>query len=399
MCPKSIAAIVIAMSALTLSAQQWTEAAVLEKFLEQNPIVRESRARVAIVEAETRSRSAYSNPTISFSREGAGRTEFYQASQALPVTGRQGLIRQAGVIQGQSIEAEGAFTLWQARCGLRIAFYRMLSVQEKMLAISLALQDLGRVVKILVEREREGEGSKLDRIRAEREEQELRTELKMFDAMLAAERGSLLAFLPSSVRVESVSGELGVARARPEYASLIQRTLGARADIEYERKRVGQYQMEQRAAERLRYPEPMVNAGIKRAEIGVPQVVTGPVVGVSLSLPVFQRGKAEISKFAAEQERAKARVEILERRAQAMVESALRVLEIRQEALEAYAPSGKEMIEIAMIAYQEGEAGILELLDAYRMERVTRLRRIDLTILAREAWISLEQVVGEEVAK
>ncbi|MCX6612259.1 MAG: hypothetical protein NTW74_15580, partial [Acidobacteria bacterium] len=94
------AAIALLVCAATLPAQQWTEAAVVEKFLDQNPISRESRARVAIADAEVRTRSAYANPTVSFSHEGAGRTDFYQASQALPLTGRLPLIRQAGLSQG-----------------------------------------------------------------------------------------------------------------------------------------------------------------------------------------------------------------------------------------------------------------------------------------------------------
>jgi hypothetical protein len=39
----------------------------------------------------------------------------------------------------------------------------------------------------------------------------------------------------------------------------------------------------------------------------------------------------------------------------------------------------------------------LQLLDAYRVERQTRLRRVELEAAVREAWIQVESVVGEEL--
>lgn len=65
--------------ALSTQEQEWNEANVVAKFLEQNPIAREARARVAVAAAESQGRALYANPVVAVSREGAGRTEFYQA--------------------------------------------------------------------------------------------------------------------------------------------------------------------------------------------------------------------------------------------------------------------------------------------------------------------------------
>ena len=91
---------VAALSGLC-SAQEWTETSVVQKFLEQSPYARESRARVAITEAEAKGRSLYANPSVSYSREGAGLTEFFQAQQTIPINGRLKLLRQAGVPDGR----------------------------------------------------------------------------------------------------------------------------------------------------------------------------------------------------------------------------------------------------------------------------------------------------------
>jgi cobalt-zinc-cadmium efflux system outer membrane protein len=386
----------ISSMVLLVSAQQWTESSVVAKFLEQSPIVRESRARVAIAEAETRGRSAYANPTVSLSHEGAGRTDFFQASQALALTGRIGLVKQAGLAQAKAIEAEGEFSLWQARCGVRQSFYRMLAVQEKMKALSESITALDRVIGILKLREQEGEGSKLDRLRAEREREELLAEVGMLDAMLAGERGGLLGFLPEGVSVERVEGVLGVVPRSTDTTELLARALGGRADLQAEGQRVEQYRGEVRVASRLRYPEPMLQAGLKRAELG-PQVVNGPVVGMSVAIPIFQRGQAEMSRYTAEQERATARLEQLRRKVRASLDAALRVYSIRAGTLGKYPANSADLVAIATLAYQEGETGILQLLDAYRVERQTRARRIELEAAVREAWIQVESVVGEEL--
>src|SRR3712207_5429588 len=120
------AASVLSMAALArvCSAQEWTEASIVQRFLEQSPYSREVRARSAIAEAQARRRTLYANPSFNYSRESAGLTEFFQAEQSIPISGRLSLLRQAGASAVRATEAEGAFDLWQARTGVRAAFFQ-----------------------------------------------------------------------------------------------------------------------------------------------------------------------------------------------------------------------------------------------------------------------------------
>lgn len=389
--------------ALALPGQDWTEADVVNRFLSQNPITRQARARMAISEAEYRTRTLYANPTVSFSHEGAGRTEFYQASQLLPLSGRFPLLRQAGALQSQALDLDGASALWQARCALRASFYRLLALQDKGKVYQESLTELDRAIGILSAREREGEGSKLDRLRAERERMDVLSEWTALESSIALERGELLAFLPVDTALIRVAGALSPLAHRSEAAALVLKALDARADVQAERKRLEQFRAEQRAAARLRIPEPVVNAGLKRAEINQANVASGPVVGLSLAIPVFNSGKAEVARFGAEQEQSAARLDQLTRRVQAAVAAASQAFDIRRQALDTYrkssSESGPEMLRIAGLAYQEGEIGILQWLDAYRIERQSRLRVIDLEASAKQAQISLEALVGEEFSR
>ena len=58
---------------------------------------------------------------------------------------------------------------------------------------------------------------------------------------------------------------------------------------------------------------------------------------------------------------------------------------------------GADLSRITRLAYQEGEVGILELLDSYRVTRQSLLRLLELEALAKEAQVELDRAVGEEV--
>ncbi|MEX2262715.1 MAG: TolC family protein [Bryobacteraceae bacterium] len=310
--PNRAATPVLLMAALAgvCTAQEWTEAAVVQRFLDQSPQAREARARVAIAEAETRDRSLYINPSVNYSREGAGRTEFFLAEQILPVTGRLRLLRQAGGAQVRATEAEGAFSLWQARSTLRQAFYRVLAAQYSETVYAAGLKDIENVIRVLAAREREGEGSKFDRLRTERERAELLAELALVRAATALERAQLLAFLPPGTDIVAVSGQIETPPLVLNESELMQRALAVREDYRAEQRRLEQYCLEQRAAERLRYPEPVLYAGLKRADVGT-RIANGPVVGITVPLPLFNKGQAEVARYSAEQERSSARLAVL----------------------------------------------------------------------------------------
>ena len=80
---------------------------------------------------------------------------------------------------------------------------------------------------------------------------------------------------------------------------------------------------------------------------------------------------------------------------------AAEALRLRKAAIAQYRSEvsslGAELRRITRLAYQEGEVGILELLDSYRVTRQSLLRLLELEALAKEAQIELDRAVGEEV--
>lgn len=381
----------------------------MERFLTLSPQAHELQARVALTEAEAKTRTVYPNPAVSYSREGAGYNEFFEASQTLPVNGRVRYLRDAGSAAVSGADANREAVLWSLRIDLRLAFYRMVAAQERVRLLSASTEEVEQLISILRRREEEGEGSRYDRLRAEREIAELRTDAVAANGLIAAARARISGFLPEGTQVQSVRGALTVPLEPPSLQELTARAVGSRADYRAEQKTLSRYEFEEQAARRLRIPNPEISAGVKRADVVSGRgpnsfsegTRTGVVFSLSVPLPLLNSGRYEVSRFQAEQEQTKARAAVLVRQIQTDMQGAREVLMIRREALGAYerelTSAGVELTRITRVAYEEGEVGILELLDSLRVNRLASLRLLELQAGAREAFIELERVVGTEL--
>lgn len=396
------AAACIVVFAPTCPAQEWTEQEVVRRFLDQSPWARDARARIALAAAVAKGRTLYANPNLTYIHEGAGLTEFLQAEQTIHWSGRLGLLRQSGAVSTDVAASEGALDMWEARMGLRLAFYQALAGQELEAVYQVGIKEMEEVVRVLSDREKAGETSRFDRLRAERERAQLSADLALVQAETELSRGRVSTFLPPDDRVGRVSGRLETTlSAGLDADALSRRAMAARRDFRAEQQRLHFFQLEQRAAARLRIPEPAVSAGYKRADIGMRQIVLGGVVQFSLPLPIFNKGQAEVSRFAAEQERTSSRLQILGRQIRGAVDGTVRAFNVRKEARDRFrrvlADSGPELVRIATVAYLEGEIGILQLLDAYRSQWEAQMRLVQIELAVKAAQIELERVVGEEL--
>jgi cobalt-zinc-cadmium efflux system outer membrane protein len=301
-----------------------------------------------------------------------------------------------------AVRSQAGRTRWELISELRSAFYLLLAAQEREAPVRAAINELDEIVRILRRREQEGEGSSYDRLRAERERSEMETETGAARISAAQVRSQLAAFFAPATEPAGVvvQGRVEAITPLPAAADLYARAFAARGDIDAERRQSASLDLRRRAAERLRIPEPSVAAGIKRGEVGE-RIPFGTYVAVSVPLPLFNRGGAEAARLRAEGERSEARSAILEQRVRAEVAAAHATIELRRRSLVDYRAGlqaqGRQLEHIARAAYQEGEIGILELLDAYRVSLQSRLRSLDLASAARQAEIELERVVGEPV--
>ena len=407
--PRFWLGIFVAAECWAQDAKSWTESEIVQRFLTQSPQALELRARVALTEAEARTRTVYPNPAVSYSREGAGYNEFFEASQTFLLNGRLRYLREAGSATVAAAETNREAALWSLRSDLRVAFYGMLAAQERAQLLASARSDLEQIVAILRQREDAGEGSHYDRIRAEREAADLRLESIATNSLIAAGGARLAGFLPEGSQVGAVNGVLAVGQPPLSDEVLRSRALAARAEYRAEQRVFTRFQLEEQAARRLRVPDLQASGGVKRADVlssvapgsFANTTSTGVVFSLTVPIPAFNTGRYEVARYQAEQEQSRARAATLVRRIQTEVEGANAVLAIRREAVTAYQreleTAGAELTRITRVAYEEGEIGILELLDSLRVNRQASLRLLDLQASVREAWIELERAVGEEL--
>jgi outer membrane protein, heavy metal efflux system len=261
--------------------------------------------------------------------------------------------------------------------------------------------ELGQLVDILRMREEAGEGARYDRLRGQRALVDLESDLDTSRIARARAQVDLASFLGPSVDPGSlvVSGSLHPEPPVP-LPVLLDRALAVRADYRATQLTVARYDAERRAAIALRVPTPTLGYGLKRSATGT-TAGNGSVFSVDISVPLFNRGQSAVALATARAAQADAERTFLRVRIETEVRAAHLTLTMEQARAARYRESivdtAEPLAAIARLAYEEGELGILELLDANRQVAEARLRDLELAAAARLAAIELDRVTGFEV--
>ncbi len=380
-----------------------TEDQAIERLLAQDPVVRALRARVDEVRAAVVDRARWPNPSFSFNRESVAGTSdtFYAGRQEIPISGRLGLLRDAGQLAGESADAEVRFAVARRVSELRNAFAALLLAQEQEAALRQAVGELERLVDVLRVREEAGEGSTYDRMRGARALAELRHELASAGVARVGARGALATYVGAGAQPDRLiaAGALQAETPLAPAETLVEQALATRLDHRARELTSSQFDTERRAAERLRIPVPTVSAGLKRS--GTNGLLhNGYQFSVDLGVPLFNRGDGAVVHAQAQAVRARAEAEALRLQIEADVRTAHTSVALRRAQTEAYrravADTAEPLVATARVAYEEGELGILELLDATRQAIDARLRSLEAAALARRAAVELDRAIGRE---
>jgi outer membrane protein, heavy metal efflux system len=389
-----IAGFALAVPSLA-AAQDRTEREILDLVIRDGPQARAIRAETEIVRREQLARLAYPNPEVTYSREGAGFTEFLQVGQALPGFGTRGVLSRAGVAASATAEAERDARLWMLRADAAVAIARLSAEQARQDVAEAHAREIARLIDVLRIREREGEGSRFDRLRAEQELQDARLLVTSAAIAVAEARTVVVALLPRNVGLTRVSGIRYTPQTPAPTDTLVARAASTRAELRALQRSAERAAFEADAARRARLPAPILFGGLKRADTESGRD-RGGVFGVSLSLPLFDAGGREAARWAAERARADAEYVSVEQQIRMEILRASEALALHQAAVAADEEgSADELTRIAEVAYREGDVGILELLDAARTVSRARIRSIDVRLDARLAQIALERAVGD----
>lgn len=366
------------------------------------PLQRELQAKAELAESQVKTASLWPNPRLSFSQErfsadGSDTTQrFYSLSQAFDLSGQRGLRTRAARARVEGVRRGNARTRLDRRAQVRERFYAVLFQQRRVAALEESFGRLKRVAGIVAERRQAGAASGYDQHRLERERAALRARLRQAKAKRDQARSALEALLPGSGDLpDKVAGTLAPGEVAP--LARYRGGLDQRSDLRRLQAEAHAAGLEQRAAGRAWVPDVTVGLGVTTvAQPGADG--SGSLLELTIPLPAFDRGQAEVAAAGARQSRAEARYRRLLEQARAQVSGLWRqtreldkaTVQFREQAL----AKSREVTAIAESAYRAGELGILELLDAYRGQLDARLRALEMARSARTSWIDLTRAAG-----
>ncbi len=396
-------AVVLAPIAAVAQSITLTEADALARLSPTSPRVRAIRAGIDLARADVLAASRWPNPRITFDRESvAGVTEdMTMVAQVLPITGRRGLDIQAAsaLVEASSNRVDEAVR--RARADLRLAFGQLVVAQVRERELTAARDRLQGLVEVLAKREAAGDAAGIDRLRAEREVQDIEADRATAATDRARAQAAVAAFFSEPTDpARIVAVDRATARSLlPPVDALVEHAESMRGELLALRREVDAARLAGRAAERRRIPEPEIVAGTKSSTAAGGDL--GSVVTVHASIPLFDRSGAEKALAAARAAQADARADAFRFALRPEI-AALRaaVLERRATAERyraAAVNSASEIERIAQVSYDSGERGILELLDAYRTGSTARVRQAMLDAAVRQAEVELEFVSGWEI--
>jgi cobalt-zinc-cadmium efflux system outer membrane protein len=397
------AGVSFSQTAVSDSVQALSERDLLASFRANDPRMQAIDRRVDEVRAFHAERTLFPNPSASYSRESVFDTDdtFLVARQELPISGRRERLRTAGRFATEAALAQAHSERMQLQAEARAAYADLLLAQEREAAVNSAMAALQNLISMLRAREKEGEGSTYDRMRGERALIDLEADLSLAAAARVKAQGQVASFLGTQVLPETLKAgdTLDSPPEPPPVTALIDEALSSRGDYRAAERSVQQFAAERDAASRLRLPTPTIVGGLKRSTSGA-LASSGYQFSVDLSLPLFSHGQAASALAAAHRARAEAEAAAWRIRIEAEVRAARTLLALQRQRAQAYrlavTGTAEPLVQVGRVGYEEGELGILELLDAERQAVDARIRALELAAEARRAAIELDRVIGRE---
>ncbi|MFA7400027.1 MAG: TolC family protein [Sideroxydans sp.] len=379
-----------------------TEREVVISALSRPAWIEAESGRMAHAESIVTETGLMPNPVFSFSRDRLGMTggditeRSVEVSQTFDLSGRRSLRHEAATQRLDAARSDSRIRRLNTIADVRRSFALTMHHVQIQSALGLWLTRIEQAAAMTAKLAKAGEVSGYDRRRIEREAQSARTRLTLAQADAARSREMLSALsgkkpdevtrllgelLPDST--PALEGLQAGLRQRPDLASLL-----AQAEASG---REGQ------AARRGWIPDLTLGVG-QRTLVEPTQSGNGAIVGVSFSIPLFDRSQALQQRSLADQQTLRAEHQMAEAKADAELRGAWQQADELRKAALAYrsdSPDGTQgLTAIAQAAYQSGEAGLLELLDAYRTELDFSTTALDLALRARLAHIELETLSG-----
>lgn len=376
-------------------------------------IVREKSPRYALVrsqieaaEADVVAANVLPNPKISYGRfdqaGGLKNTQFDGPSQQnitvevpMLLAGQRGARKDAAERQVDVAAARVEVDYNQLIRESWHLFVQLLANQQLVSVLDEAGLELQRLQAIIYGKQNAGTASQYDVLRITQEVQSLNTRLENAQTNLTSTVGELASLLGFPNWKPQASGRLEPIGISADIDKLWQQAEYNNPELETARKEMIAADSGQERAERERWPVPSLMFGT--AFTDKPYGNTS-FAGVSVDLPIFDRGQGGMARAVAEKHASQLKRELLMATTRQELERAVDVLVRRRATL---AKAEKEMIaplstlkQMAEDAYRLGQTGLIELLDSSRTRTEIRLNYLELLQNEVEAELDVMTAAG-----
>ena len=383
------ASFLVALSTATAQEMPLSEAVAIERALAREGIAARDDAERAASVAEIDTIGPLENPSLEVSRESVGGESEWQLGVVQPIDlgGRRGALRDAARAEAQAVEADIDRRRQVLVGEVRAAYVECAAASASLEIRELYVADLAEAGRVSSARADAGDTAVYDVRR-------VRVEQRSAEAELAQARGEAAgdcAALASLTGIEAPQVELdAIARLASGQAS------AGRPDLLAQEQRLLAASQRVSAARKARLPQIAIGAGVKRVDDGF-STAYGPVVSLGVSLPIWNGGEAEVRRSEALRSALESELLIARRRVEAeQVASAARASASREAAVTAARArdDAGRLGTIAETAYQSGEIGVVELLDAYEAARDADLSVVALALDAALAAVEYDLATG-----
>ncbi len=399
-----VAAIALPTAAADTAIPSIDEATFVAEVTAKHPREAIARARIEAARAEAAEARVRPNPSISIEREepfvdGTGlATNYLRLSVPLDLSGRRGRRIDAAETTIRAATSDAARSTHELVVEALRMFDDCARARLDLQILTATRAELVRAVDIARTRGKAGDASGYEVQRFELELAAHDDDVTTAQLELRRARIQLAALVgrPGELDADSV---LALPASVPDAESLLAKA-SDRGDLRAARLRGDAARQRSSAAGRGWVPVPTLTAGAMTADLG-DQTATGYVAGLSLTIPIFDRGQGERERANAERHAADAEARALERQVPTAVQLAHDTLVARVE--QARRLTSGQVARLDMIvraaeaAFREGNASVVELLDAHRAAREVRLRAVELHYRVARDRRDLELAVGQRL--
>ena len=369
--------------------KQVTIQQLLQVVREKSPRFALARSRLEDAKAGVIAADVLPNPNIAYGRydlASATNTMYnghvqQQVTVSVPIlaSGQHGARVEAAERKVEVTEASIEVEYMQLLRDTWRLFSRLLATQEKLTVLETAHQESQKLQHIVTEKEQAGMASPYDTLRLTQESLTLGSRLETArtdKASIVGELGVLLG-LPTW-KVEAL-GKLEPMGTPTDIEKLWLQTETNNPELETARREIIAADADVEKAKAERWPVPSVQFGT--VFTGNPYGMT-TFAGLTVDMPIFDRGQGGMAKAEAEKHAALLKRNLMTVATRQELERAVEVLKQRRENLRKFEQevlkSLPDLKQMAEDAYQLGQTGLLEVLDASRSRTEIKLTHLNL---------------------